>query len=183
MPRRRPGEPRPAVVPAGYAARHVPRPCHPSPALRAGPLNVHHRLPLVAALAVACGAALGALLRWALGLQFDGVLPALPAGTLLANLAGGYLVGAAVAFFAARPALSPAWRLLVITGFLGGLTTFSGFSAEVATQLLQGQAGWALAAAGLHVLGSLAMTLLGMATVARLRGAGQGGAASRVGPD
>jgi fluoride exporter len=125
--------------------------------------------------AISVGAALGALLRWALGLQFDAWFPALPAGTLAANLAGGYLVGVAVAFFAGRPDVPPAWRLLTITGFLGGLTTFSTFSAEVVAQLLQGQMAWAMATIVLHVLGSLAMTLLGMASVTAMRRRHHGG--------
>lgn len=124
---------------------------------------------MLSVVAIGVGAALGALLRWALGLQFDALWPALPAGTLVANLAGGYLVGVAVTCFAALPALPPAWRLLTVTGFLGGLTTFSTFSAEVVAQLLAGQAAWAMATVVLHVFGSLAMTLLGMATVALVR--------------
>jgi fluoride exporter len=116
--------------------------------------------------AISVGAALGALLRWALGLQLDALFPALPPGTLVANLVGAYFVGVAVAWFARRPGLSPAWRLLTVTGFLGGLTTFSTFSAEVVAQLQAGQMAWAMATVVTHVLGSLAMTLLGMATVA-----------------
>jgi len=119
--------------------------------------------------AISLGAALGALLRWALGLQLDALFPGLPPGTLAANLIGGYLVGVALAFFAGLPALPPAWRLLTVTGFLGGLTTFSTFSAEVVAQLLAGQTAWAVSTVVLHVLGSLAMTLLGMATVAGVR--------------
>lgn len=121
--------------------------------------------------AIGIGAALGALLRWALGLQLDALFPALPPGTLAANLIGGYLVGVAVAVFASLPALPPAWRLLTVTGFLGGLTTFSTFSAEVAAQWVAGQMAWAMGTVVLHVLGSLAMTLLGMGTVALLRAA------------
>jgi fluoride exporter len=123
-------------------------------------------LPVVA---IGLGAALGALLRWALGLQLDALFPTLPPGTLAANLIGGYLVGVAVAFFAAMPALPPTWRLFVITGFLGGLTTFSAFSAEVAAQWMAGRAAWAMALIVVHVLGSLLMTLLGIGTVMLLR--------------
>jgi CrcB protein len=119
--------------------------------------------------AIGLGAALGALLRWALGLQLDALFPALSAGTLAANLIGGYLVGVAVALFAAMPALPPAWRLFVITGFLGGLTTFSAFSAEVAAQWMAGQTAWAMVTIFVHVLGSVVMTLLGFGTVALLR--------------
>jgi CrcB protein len=125
--------------------------------------------------AISIGAALGALLRWLLGTQLDALFPALPPGTLLANLVGGYLVGVAVAFFASLPSLPPAWRLLTVTGFLGGLTTFSAFSAEVAAQWVAGQTAWAMATVVVHVLGSLAMTLLGMGTVAVLRAARRSG--------
>ncbi len=124
---------------------------------------------MLSIVAISVGAALGALLRWALGLQLDALFPALPPGTLVANLVGGYLVGVAVAFFVQRPALQPAWRLFVVTGLLGGLTTFSTFSAEVAAQLLAGQTAWAASTIVVHVLGSLTMTLLGMASVALVR--------------
>jgi CrcB protein len=92
-------------------------------------------------------------------------LPSMPLGTLAANLIGGYLVGLAIAFFAWRSELSPVWRLLVITGFLGGLTTFSAFSAEVVNAVLRGEPVWALVTAAAHLLGSLALTALGMASV------------------
>ncbi|CAD5372840.1 Putative fluoride ion transporter CrcB [Rubrivivax sp. A210] len=124
---------------------------------------------LSAILAVGLGAALGALLRWGLALGLNQLLPQLPPGTLAANLVGGYLIGLAMAFFAQAPALPPEWRLFVITGFLGGLTTFSTFSAEVVTALQQGRLGWALATVGTHVLGSLACTLAGIATLPLLR--------------
>jgi CrcB protein len=120
-------------------------------------------------LVISVGAALGALLRWALGSQLNALFPFIPPGTLAANLLGGYLVGLAVAFFASHPALPPEWRLLVVTGFLGGLTTFSTFSAEVVTQLMEGRIVWALSAVAVHVAGSVAMTLLGIGTVAALR--------------
>jgi fluoride exporter len=120
-------------------------------------------------LSVSAGAALGALLRWALASRFNPLVPALPLGTLAANLVGGYLVGVAIAVFAQHPGLSPQARLFVITGFLGGLTTFSTFSAEVVTQLQQGHTAWALATAFAHLVGSFALTALGVATVAWLR--------------
>lgn len=120
-------------------------------------------------LAIALGAALGALLRWGLGVWLNGLLPHLPPGTLLANLVGGYLVGVAVAFLAQHPEVPPAWRLFIVTGFLGGLTTFSTFSAEVVNNLAAGRVGWALGTAALHLFGSVAMTLLGMGTVAIAR--------------
>ncbi len=120
---------------------------------------------LAAATAVALGAVLGAWLRWGLAVWLNGLFPALPPGTLVANLAGGYLIGLALAAFALNPTLPAECKLLVVTGFLGALTTFSTFSAEVVTLLQQGRAGWALATVSAHVLGSLAMTFLGVFTV------------------
>jgi CrcB protein len=120
-------------------------------------------------LSVCAGASLGAVLRWLLAGRLNPIFPALPLGTLAANLVGGYLVGVAVAVFASLPELSPQVRLFVITGFLGGLTTFSTFSAEVITQLQQGHTAWALATALAHLLGSFALTALGIATVSWLR--------------
>lgn len=117
---------------------------------------------------IGTGAALGALLRWLLATRLNRLLPAMPLGTLVANLLGGYLIGVAIAYFANHAELPPHWRLFIITGFLGGLTTFSTFSAEVVSQLQQRQAGWALALVAFHVLGSLLMTMLGIVTVARL---------------
>jgi CrcB protein len=120
-------------------------------------------------LVIGIGAALGALLRWVLGTQLNALFPSLPPGTLVANLVGGYLIGVAVAFFANHPTLPPEWRLLTVTGFLGGLTTFSTFSAEVVAQLLAGRVGWALTTVAVHVLGSIAMTLVGIGSVTLLR--------------
>lgn len=120
---------------------------------------------LYSVVAISLGASLGAVSRWLLGLGFNALFPTIPPGTVLANLLGGYLIGIAVTFFAANPQLPPEWRLLVITGFLGGLTTFSTFSAEVTTLLQQGRLLWAGGAIAVHVIGSLLMTLLGMATV------------------
>jgi CrcB protein len=119
--------------------------------------------------AVSVGSSLGALLRWWLGARLNAHFPPIPPGTLAANLIGGYIVGVAVAFFATYTAVAPEWRLLVITGFCGGLTTFSTFSAELVTLLQQGRASWALAAAGAHIVGSLLMTLAGIGTVVWLR--------------
>ena len=115
--------------------------------------------------AVGLGAALGAWLRWWLGLRLNPMFPTVPLGTLASNLIGGYLVGVAVAFFAQNQGLAPEWRLFAMTGFLGGLTTFSTFSAEVVTLMSRGQLSWALATAGAHLAGSLVLTALGMATV------------------
>jgi CrcB protein len=115
-------------------------------------------------LAVSLGAGVGALARWALGLWLS---PAglIPWGTLAANLIGGYLIGLAIGAFNALPELNPVWRLLLITGFLGGLTTFSTFSAEVVALLTEGRLGLALMTAMGHVLGSLLLTLAGLKTV------------------
>ena len=120
-------------------------------------------------LAIAFGGSLGAVLRWWLGLALNAYFPAIPPGTLAANLIGGYVVGVAVAFFATYSAIAPEWRLFVITGFCGGLTTFSTFSAEMVGLLQQGRAALALGAAGAHLLGSLLMTFAGIGTVAWLR--------------
>ncbi len=119
-------------------------------------------------LAVGIGAALGAWLRWGLGALMNPLLPSLPLGTLAANLLGGYLVGVAVAVFAQHPGLGPEARLLIITGFLGGLTTFSTFSAEAVHLLTRGEYGWAAGHMGFHLAGSLAMTMLGLWTVKAL---------------
>lgn len=119
--------------------------------------------------AISIGAALGALLRWWLGMGLNRLFSTIPPGTFAANAIGGYLIGVAVAFFATHPNVAPEWRLFIITGFLGGLTTFSTFSAEVVSLLQQGRLIWALTAIGAHVLGSLTMTLLGFATVAILQ--------------
>jgi fluoride exporter len=115
-------------------------------------------------IAVGLGAAIGAWLRWGLGLWLNPAVAELPMGTLAANLIGGYLVGFSVAFFMQHPGLSPEWRLLIITGFLGGLTTFSTFSAETVSLLLRGQYAWGTAIIATHLGGSLLMTVLGMQT-------------------
>lgn len=120
-------------------------------------------------IAISAGAALGAVLRWFLGVWLNALLPQIPPGTLAANLIGGYLVGVAFAFFAGQPQLPPEWRLFVITGFLGGLTTFSTFSVEVTTLLQQERWLWAGAAISAHLLGSLLMTIAGLATVTYLK--------------
>lgn len=120
-------------------------------------------------LAISLGASVGAISRWFLGLWFNGLFTHLPLGTLLANLIGGYLIGIAFALFASHPHWSAEWRLLVITGFLGGLTTFSTFSLEVTQLLQQEKWGWALAEISLHVIGSLLMTLAGLASVLWLK--------------
>jgi len=118
--------------------------------------------------AVCIGASVGALLRWALSAQLNSLFPAIPPGTLVSNLVGGYIVGIAIAFFAAS-AVAPEWRLLVISGFCGGLTTFSAFSAEVVALLQQGRILWAFATSGAHLAGSIVMTFAGIGTVAWIR--------------
>jgi len=124
---------------------------------------------LKAIIAIFIGAGLGALLRWWLGLALNSYLPSIPPGTLAANLIGGYVIGVAIAFFASFSGLAPEWRLFVITGFCGGLTTFSTFSAEIVALLQQGQSLSALGAAALHLAGSVLMTFAGIGTVAWAR--------------
>ena len=114
-------------------------------------------------ISICIGASLGALLRWGLGLWLTpGGL--IPWGTLAANLIGGYLVGVCIAVFQSMPQLDPVWRFLLVTGFLGGLTTFSTFSAEVVSFLMEERYGLAAGTAVLHVLGSLVMTVGGIKT-------------------
>ncbi|MGQ0509370.1 MAG: fluoride efflux transporter CrcB [Betaproteobacteria bacterium] len=114
--------------------------------------------------AVGGGAVLGAWLRWLLGTWLNPSVPGFPVGTLAANLAGGYLVGIAVAFFAANATLAPEWRLACITGFLGALTTFSTFSAESVEMLASGRYGAAALHSGAHLAGSILATVLGFAS-------------------
>lgn len=111
---------------------------------------------------IAIGASVGAWLRWLLGIKLNALFPTIPPGTVVANMVGGYLIGLTIAFLAASPSLSPEWRLLIITGFCGGLTTFSTFSAETVTLTQEGKLLWALGSISLHVVGSLAMTAAGL---------------------
>ncbi|MBS7422601.1 fluoride efflux transporter CrcB [Pseudomonas syringae] len=111
---------------------------------------------------IAIGASLGAWLRWLLGVKLNALFPTIPPGTVVAKMVGGYIIGFAIAFLAASPSLSPEWRLLIITGFCGGLTTFSTFSAETVVLIQEGRLLWALGSISLHVLGSLAMTAAGL---------------------
>lgn len=120
---------------------------------------------MISVLAICVGACVGALARWGLGLWLN-PYAALPLGTLAANLIGGYLVGVCVAVFQALPHLDPLWRLTLITGFLGALTTFSSFSAEVVGMLGQQRYALAFGTAALHLFGSLLLTLAGMQSVA-----------------
>ncbi|MGY6258191.1 fluoride efflux transporter CrcB [Paraburkholderia caledonica] len=116
-------------------------------------------------LAVAIGGALGSLFRWFLGIRLNALFPDLPLGTLAANVIAGYIIGVAIAFFARLPEIPVEWRLFVITGLMGGLSTFSTFSAEVVADLQQGKYKWAAGEVLIHVTASLSMTALGIATV------------------
>lgn len=114
--------------------------------------------------AISLGAALGALLRWQLGVRLNSTFPSMPPGTLTANLIGGYVIGLAIAYFAQAPEIAPEWRLFLVTGFCGGLTTFSTFSAEVVTLLQEGRLTWAMGTVSAHLTGSLLSTFAGLAT-------------------
>ncbi|SRR5579883_2827314 len=124
-----------------------------------------------ALLATGCGAFLGACLRYVLGLALNPIFPTIPLGTLAANLLGGLIMGLTMGAFAQFQTLSPEMRLFVTTGFLGGLTTFSTFSGETVTLLLRQEYAWSLALIGLHLIGSLAMTLLGFVIAQGVRNA------------
>lgn len=119
--------------------------------------------------AISAGASLGAILRWSLGLWLNAVYPLIPLGTLAANIIGGYCIGLALSVFSVMPALAPEWRLLIITGFLGALTTFSTFSAEVGLLLQQHRFFLAMGAIAIHVCGSLIAMFFGMGTFALFR--------------
>lgn len=119
--------------------------------------------------AIFCGAGFGALLRAGFNLVTVGIASSVPLGTFISNMVGGYLIGIAVAFFGNNAHLSPEWKLFIITGFLGGLTTFSSFSAEVVGLLQRGEVTWALGTALLNLLGSLTLTFLGILTYQALK--------------
>jgi CrcB protein len=121
-------------------------------------------------ISIGIGAAFGAWLRWLLGLWLNPLLPALPLGTLAANLIGGYFMGIAMAWLLPHPALPAELRLALITGFLGALTTFSAFSAEAVTLIGRGAWLWLAAHVGAHLAGTLGMTALGIASVQHLQG-------------
>ena len=115
-------------------------------------------------LAIALGSAVGGLLRWYLSLKLNTLFPTVPPGTLVSNLIAAYVIGFAIAFLSQASGLAPEWRLLIITGFCGGLSTFSTFSAEIVALLQQGQTAWAMGEIGIHVVGSLTMTFAGIAS-------------------
>ena len=117
---------------------------------------------------IAVGAALGALLRWRLGVSLNAVFPTIPFGTLAANLLGGFLMGLCMEFFARNAAVPPELRLAATTGFLGGLTTFSTFSGETVSLLLRRDYLWSTVIIGAHLIGSLALTILGVLCVRAL---------------
>jgi CrcB protein len=121
-------------------------------------------------IAVSVGGMLGCLFRWMLALMLNRYFPAVPPGTLAANLIGCYVIGVAIAFFSSYPAFAPEWRLFMTTGFCGGLTTFSTFSAEIVMLLQAGRPGFALAGVAVHLIGSLLMTFAGIATMLWLKG-------------
>ena len=119
--------------------------------------------------AIFFGAGFGALLRAGFNFLTVGSASIIPLGTLLSNMVGGYLIGIAVAFFGNNPHLSPEWKLFVITGFLGGLTTFSSFSAEVVSMMQRSEFSWAMGTALIHLSGSLVLTFLGILTYQALK--------------
>jgi CrcB protein len=119
--------------------------------------------------AIFFGAGFGALLRAGFNYATVGMASSVPLGTFISNMVGGYLIGVAVAFFGNNPHLSPEWKLLVVTGFLGGLTTFSSFSAEVVGFMQRGEFTWALGTALLNLVGSLVLTFLGILTYQALK--------------
>ena len=121
-------------------------------------------------LAVGLGAAIGAWLRWGLGMLMNQVHQHIPLGTLVANLSGGYVICLAMAFFSTHNGISPEWRLFAITGFLGGLTTFSTFSAETALMLQRGEYVWAALQIVLHVAGAILLCMAGFASYRCLSG-------------
>jgi fluoride exporter len=158
------------MVPKG--SRVAPRRLRSDTRLRTNnrPMSASSGNLALSALAVAAGAAMGALLRWWLALGLNQGASPLPLGTLAANLIGGYAIGLAIGWLALQPELSPHWRLFIVTGLLGGLTTFSTFSAETVQLLQQGRLAWALLTTAAHLAGSLLLTWAGLATVHAWRG-------------
>jgi len=130
-----------------------------------GPTEEPKRMPLLSFFAVGIGAFFGALLRWGFGTLWNSVIPNLPLGTLAANLVGGFIIGGALGAFEQFEDLPIELRLLITTGFCGGLTTFSSFSAEAVVIFTRQQYGWFAAIISAHVVGSLLMTFAGMSLV------------------
>ena len=125
-------------------------------------------MPWLSLFCVLIGGAIGSALRWAVGLALNPILPTLPLGTLAVNLVGGFIIGAAIGYFDHFHSLPVEFRLLVITGFCGGLTTFSAFSGETVNALMRQEYGWSLAIVSTHVIGSLLMTFAGISVVRML---------------
>lgn len=111
--------------------------------------------------AIVVGGSAGSILRWLLSVRLNAIFPSLPPGTLTVNLVGGFIIGGAMAYFLRNPELDPAWKLLIITGFCGGLTTFSTFSMEIVGLMQSGNYLWAMISVFTHVIGSLLMTFAG----------------------
>jgi len=141
--------------------------CRPTPGVQAclafgaHILERSDRVPWMSLIAIFIGAGFGAISRWGLGLALNPMFPTLPLGTLAANVVGGFLMGVALGLFEQFQAIPPAMRLLIATGFLGGLTTFSTFSAESVTLLLRQQYAWAAALVAVHTIGSIVATFAG----------------------
>ncbi|EXU77101.1 MULTISPECIES: fluoride efflux transporter CrcB [Erwinia] len=112
-------------------------------------------------IAVVIGGSAGCVIRWLLGIRLNALFPELPPGTLLVNLVGGFIIGAAMAWFLRNPQIDPAWKLLITTGLCGGMTTFSTFSLEIVTLIQTGKMLWAMISVFTHVVGSLLMTFAG----------------------
>lgn len=119
--------------------------------------------------AVIIGGSLGCIIRWQLSARLNAFFPHLPPGTLVVNLLGGFIIGAALAWFIRHPGLDPAWRIFITTGLCGGMTTFSTFSAEVFALLQAGNVIWAAASVFIHIMGSLLMTAAGYYLVTLLQ--------------
>ncbi|WP_426818308.1 fluoride efflux transporter CrcB [Winslowiella sp. 2C04] len=119
-------------------------------------------------LAVVVGGSVGCVIRWLISVRFNPLFPNLPPGTLIVNLVGGFIIGMALAYFIKNPQLDPAWKLLIVTGLCGGMTTFSSFSAEIMTLLQSGNYLWAMLSVMTHVIGSVLMAFAGFAVITML---------------
>ncbi|WP_428945353.1 fluoride efflux transporter CrcB [Pantoea sp. FN060301] len=112
-------------------------------------------------IAIMIGGAAGCVIRWLVGVRLNALFPNLPPGTLVVNLLGGFIIGGAMLFFLRHPQLDPAWKLLIMTGLCGGMTTFSTFSLEIMSLLQSGSYLWAMASVLIHVVGSVLMAFAG----------------------